>query len=256
MDIIKLAQEKKEEEKQKIKQAYDRIPDKYHCFIIMIEQSKKLVNFEISDIPEKGEELGVYSYKGATYIKIKNPYMKVDGRIAMFSDKHAELSKEDNRFTFKVESNLVDIAKILAEQGELPHYYPLIVEIESDLYGHLEGESKIFWNDSNPLENAKTSALGRAIAQTGIGLIGTGVASYEEVIKALENGNQKKKSKLTKKEEEIKGLIGDNKSLKNELYSYLGFLDKKNINDLTDKEFFKLKKSLIKSKQKPIKQAN
>ena len=111
----------------------------------------------------------------------------------------------------------------------------------------------MFWNgggadSSNPLENAKTSALGRAIAQTGLGLIGTGVASYEEVKNALKN-----REELSRREKEIKSLINNNPGLRKRLYSYLNFVKKKqgsnkiSINDLTKTQYENL---LIKLKHK------
>ena len=39
-------------------------------------------------------------------------------------------------------------------------------------------------DESNPLENAETSAVGRALGFLGYGLYGTGIASAEEVLQA------------------------------------------------------------------------
>lgn len=116
--------------------------------------------------------------------------MCVDGRIAMFADTHKKA--DGTRFKYTVTSNIEKICEIIENTGkEPPDKYPLVVRIDSELFGQLEGVSRIFWHEkgasgTNPLEVAYNSALGRAIAQAGIGLIGTGVASAEEVQAALE----------------------------------------------------------------------
>lgn len=264
MDILKKVTAEKDREKKTIENAFKRTPKKYHDFIVFLEQSKKLLNYGLDDIPPEAKELEVYSFKNSTYIKTKKPYMKVDGRLAWFADAH---KKEDNRYHYEISSNLREIADILKTENTLPRLYPLIVEIDSTLYGHLEGESRIFLDGKgthrkNPLENAKTSALGRAIAQAGIGLIGTGVASFEEIKDSKEKVEKadppKTKKGLTTREDEIKNLVGDNEKLKNELYSYLSFIKNKrdlgkiSIDNLTEEEFSELKSRL----KTPLKKAN
>lgn len=173
------------EQEQKITQAKKRIPPEYHDFLVLIEQNKVLANRELK-LDAELEELGAFTYKGRTFLRIATPYMSVDGRLAMFADAHKEAGK-----TYKITSNLPAIAEHMLNTGMRPSPdVPVIVWIESELYGLLEGESRIFWDQSgahstNPLEVAKTSALGRAIAQAGIGLIGTGIASAEEVQSAM-----------------------------------------------------------------------
>jgi hypothetical protein len=169
----------------KIAQAKKRIPPEYHDFLVLIEQSKVIANKELK-LDAELEKLGVFTYKGRTFVKIATPYMSVDGRLAMFADAHKEAGK-----TYKITSNLPALAEHMLNTGMRPSPdVPVIVWIDSELYGLLEGESRIFWDQSgahstNPLEVAKTSALGRAIAQAGIGLIGTGIASAEEVQSAM-----------------------------------------------------------------------
>lgn len=185
MSIKEKALEILKDQDQKIAQAKKRIPPEYHDFLVLIEQNKVVANKELK-LDAELEKLGAFTYKGRTFVKIATPYMSVDGRLAMFTDAHKEAGK-----TYKITSNLPAIAEHMLNTGMRPSPdVPVIVWIESELYGLLEGESRIFWDQSgahstNPLEVAKTSALGRAIAQAGIGLIGTGIASAEEVQSAM-----------------------------------------------------------------------
>ena len=67
--------------------------------------------------------------------------------------------------------------------------------------GHAyEKEGSTFINKTSYIENAETSAVGRALGMVGIG-IDTSVASYEEVANAMENQNEQKPVKAQKKAE-------------------------------------------------------
>lgn len=179
------------EQEQRIAQARKRIPPEYHDFIVLLEQSKVVANEEVK-LDDELRKLGVFTFKGRTFVRVTVPYVSVDGRLAMFADAHKEAGK-----TYKITSNLPAIAEHMLNTGMRPSPdVPVIVWIESELYGLLEGESRIFWDQTagahatNPLEVAKTSALGRAIAQAGIGLIGTGIASAEEVQSAVQSAEE------------------------------------------------------------------
>jgi hypothetical protein len=61
--------------------------------------------------------------------------------------------------------------------------------VTSTLLGSATAHARVFLNGagvdaSNPLENAETSAVGRALGFLGYGLYGTGIASAEEVLQA------------------------------------------------------------------------
>lgn len=71
--------------------------------------------------------------------------------------------------------------------------------------GHAyEKENSTFINKTSYIENCETSAVGRALGMCGFG-IDTSVASYEEVINAVNNQEPKKtkKSDETKKQEQV-----------------------------------------------------
>lgn len=69
--------------------------------------------------------------------------------------------------------------------------------------GHAyERENSTFINKTSYIENAETSAVGRALGMVGIG-IDTSVASYEEVANAMQN--QKKETKTNTKKPDSRG---------------------------------------------------
>lgn len=76
-----------------------------------------------------------------------------------------------------------------------------------------EKENSTFINKTSYIENCETSAVGRALGMAGFG-IDTSVASYEEVVNAIEN--QKEKKSVTKKVVKQE----DNKNAREELIKY------------------------------------
>ena len=59
----------------------------------------------------------------------------------------------------------------------------------SALLGSVSAHARVFLggsgvDESNPLENAETSAIGRALGFLGYGVYGTGIASADEVLQA------------------------------------------------------------------------
>jgi hypothetical protein len=185
--ILELVERTREKEKNQAKIAKMKIPPEYHDFIIFLEQNMLLANRK----PSQGEyplAEGVFEYENKTYIKVNVPYFKVDGRIKMFTDAH--LGQNGVRSKFTVESNIDKVQEILENTGDITPKYPLVVRIHSEIFGTLEGVSKINWDGkgadrTNPIENAYTSAIGRALALGGFGLLGTGIASAEEMEQAL-----------------------------------------------------------------------
>lgn len=185
--IKDLVDEIRKKESDQIKIAKMKTPAEYHDFIILIRQNQLLLNRN----PQKDEyplPEGVFAYDGKTYVSVKTPYCKVDGRVKMFVDAH--LRPDGTRAKFTVESNIEKIQDIIENTGDISPKYPLVVRIHSEIFGTLEGVSKINWGGkgadaTNPLENAYTSAVGRALALGGFGLIGTGIASAEEIEQAL-----------------------------------------------------------------------
>lgn len=178
MSFIDKLKKNVQDDELKIRRALKSVDEKYHQFIVIIEQNSVVSNRELQ-IDEKLEELGCFVWQGKTYQRRRAPYMAVDGRIMMMRDEHR---KEGAKYSFSQEIDW--------EHNLLTIYW------ESELYGRTIGTAKIGIGGSgadatNPVENAQTSAVGRALAQAGYGLFGTGsIASAEEVQSAIREREQ------------------------------------------------------------------
>lgn len=171
---LEKAKQEREENEKRIQNAYRRIPPEYHDFIILMKQSIKLgepgADFKIT--PEM-REAGIWYKDGALYTTIRVPYMSVDGRVQWARDEHRKAGKK-----------LIFHPPVIDKNAGL-----VSVTIESEILGTATGTSKIGngtgVDRTNPIENAETSAIGRALGFLGYGLIGTGIASAEEVLNAI-----------------------------------------------------------------------
>jgi hypothetical protein len=111
------------------------------------------------------------------YAEVRTPYFTVDGRVKMALDEHRDkCGTFDLQTAFEVE----------------PHSGHLVCRatVRSTLLGQCTATARVFLgartgvNASNPLENGETSAVGRVLGFLGYGLLGSGIASAEEVLLA------------------------------------------------------------------------
>jgi hypothetical protein len=111
------------------------------------------------------------------YAEVRAPYFTADGRVKMALDEHrATGSTFDLQTAFELE----------------PHSGQLVCRatVRSTLLGQFTATARVFLdarggaNATNPLETGETSAVGRVFAFMGYGLIGSGIASAEEVLTA------------------------------------------------------------------------
>jgi hypothetical protein len=171
--------ELKKREDTVIKRAYADTPEKYHCFIRLLEQNQKVAGKQF-DISDDLEELGVFPYKNGMYLRLKEPYVVVDGRVQMAVDEAIEKGEtvEIGPPEFhEVSGELLCTMKVKTARGTA--------------YGTAKvGVGGMGVDSTNPFENAQTSAVGRALAFLGYGLIGTGIASAEEVEGAVNGRKQ------------------------------------------------------------------
>jgi hypothetical protein len=175
--VEKAAAEKAAAE-EKVKQAYQCIPAEYHSFIVLLKQSIKLGKpaggYQVS--PD-GKAIGMWQAQdGSVYVTIALPYMTVDGRIRWVRDEHRKAEKALNINT-EVLNGFVRAT------------------VQSELLGSATATAKIGSTSgvdkTNPIENAETSAVGRALGFLGYGLIGTGIASADEVMSAGDEPDDK-----------------------------------------------------------------
>ena len=157
----------KADAQEKIKQAYECIPAQYHSFVVLLKQNIKLGRPSGYRITEEGKKAGMWQADdGTLYCSIALPYMTVDGRVRWARDEHRKAEKALN-----IRTEVLD--------GFVR------ATVESEMLGSATATAKIGAGSgvdrTNPVENAETSAVGRALGFLGYGLIGTGIASADEV---------------------------------------------------------------------------
>jgi hypothetical protein len=140
--------------------AIDMTPPEYRSFLTLLPQNRRVSGTKSSPV----------------WAPIRLPYMSVDGRVKMAFDEHrskgARLQIQTQFETEPMSGQLLCRAIIV-----------------SDLLGTATAHARAFLQGTgvdatNPLENAETSAVGRALGFLGYGLYGTGIASAEEVLQA------------------------------------------------------------------------
>lgn len=157
----KKEEEELKEAEQQIRRAYEQCKG-YEHYIKLLPRRKNI-----------GTERTPY------YVQVDVPYMTVDGRIAMLIDEHMNAKQ---KYTIHP-----------AEFFIAPDSKTLLCRVTVEtMRGTAAGTAKVGINGTgvdatNPYENAETSALGRALGFLGYGLLGSGIASYEEVKSAIES---------------------------------------------------------------------
>jgi hypothetical protein len=140
--------------------AVEATPPAYRSFLTLLPQHRRVAGTKSAPV----------------WAPIRLPYMSVDGRIKMAFDEHrdkgARLQIQTQFDTEPVSGQLLCRAIVM-----------------SDLLGTATAHARAFLQGSgvdatNPLENAETSAVGRALGFLGYGLYGSGIASAEEVLQA------------------------------------------------------------------------
>ena len=141
--------------------AVEGTPTAYRGFLTFIPQHRRVAGTKSNPV----------------FAAIRLPYMSVDGRVKMAHDEHREQS-----------ASLV----IQTEFESEPVSGQLLCRatVTSGILGTSIAHARVFLNGggvdaTNPLENAETSAVGRALGFLGYGLYGTGIASAEEVLLAV-----------------------------------------------------------------------
>lgn len=169
---IKKARKEVQRAEDRLNYAYEVTPKEYHWFIIPLKQNKKIGSPK-NKIEKNSEtyDLGMWqNNKGDLYVSIYEPYMSVDGRVKWARDEHKAAGKKLTFCPPVFKNGLVSIT------------------VDSEIYGEATGTAKIGKgggvDSTNPIENAETSAIGRALGFLGYGLYGNGIASAEEVLTA------------------------------------------------------------------------
>lgn len=111
------------------------------------------------------------------YAAIRLPYMRVDGRVKMALDEHRQ---EGASLVIQTQFDTEPLSDQLLCRAT----------VTSAMLGTVTAHARVFLNGfgvdaTNLMENAETSAVGRALGFLGYGLYGTGIASAEEVLIAV-----------------------------------------------------------------------
>lgn len=141
--------------------AVEETPESYRGFLTFIRQNKRVGG----------------SRQQPLYAAIRLPYMRVDGRVKMALDEHRREGA-----TFVIQTHF--------ETDPISDQLLCRATVTSALLGSVTAHARVFLNGAgvdatNPMENAETSAVGRALGFLGYGLYGTGIASAEEVLLAV-----------------------------------------------------------------------
>lgn len=141
--------------------AVEETPEPYRGFLTFIRQNKRVGG----------------NRQQPLYATIRLPYMRVDGRVKMALDEHR---REGATFVIQTQFETDPISDQLLCRAT----------VTSGLLGSVTAHARVFLNGAgvdatNPMENAETSAVGRALGFLGYGLYGTGIASAEEVLLAV-----------------------------------------------------------------------
>jgi hypothetical protein len=171
--------------KKLVEQARARIPAEFHEFIRELDQNVRIhhIRYEITD---DLKALGVWSSERGTYVTVKVPYLVVDGRVAMMEKAHAGNGAQ---YSLSVEPEQVGDQTVMrcTFEGLSASGAPCKTVGRAKIgFGEKSGVDA-----TNPVENAESSSVGRALAFAGYGLIGTGIASADELPATRETGREK-----------------------------------------------------------------
>ena len=138
---------------QAVERAYQVTPAEYHPFIL-VQTNWQNVGTKAS--PKR--------------VPVESPYMMVDGRVKMAQD-HADAAKQPliihTAFVTVGDHAVAQATVSIGERTAMGH--------ASINFGGTGADA------TNPIENAETSAVGRALGFLGFGLFGGGIASAEEI---------------------------------------------------------------------------
>lgn len=141
--------------------AVEDTPESYRGFLTFIRQNKRVGG----------------TRQRPLYAAIRLPYMRVDGRVKMALDEHRQ---EGASLVIQTQFDTEPLSDQLLCRAT----------VTSAMLGTVTAHARVFLNGNgvdatNPMENAETSAVGRALGFLGYGLYGTGIASAEEVLIAV-----------------------------------------------------------------------
>ncbi|KAB2952145.1 hypothetical protein F9B85_10050 [Heliorestis acidaminivorans] len=182
--LIEKARAIKVKESEEFASAKAAIPEWLHGGIVAIERNQKMYNQQVV-IDQVAQSLGLWSSDKGTYLSVSKPYLTVEARVAWARHEHKEKGCK-----LTIQPVQFDSQSKLAR-----------VTIDSEIHGSVTATAKLGVggggvDSTNPFENAETSVIGRALGFLGYVLLGSGIASAEEVHVAIEEAEKKEKPRL------------------------------------------------------------
>jgi hypothetical protein len=182
MTFVEKQVQRVKEQEEKNKAIVDAIPEKYHHYIMYMEKATKISNKEPENdnLDKELKDLGCYCMDGKVFLPLKSAYFTVMGRVAQLKDWAAE-----NGYSYEISP-----AKFV-QFGSWNYCEKTVTVFDSKgrVIGKSSGAASVGMgrtgvDATNPLENAETSALGRALTYLGVGSRMENVASAEEMLEA------------------------------------------------------------------------